>query len=134
MATCQGRRAEAVMAWVTSRPPAARDQGAVVVGERSKPSASALQPLFGAQGHGIDRCHGVPRAVDALDGVWRAVQKQRAPGEAKARKQRRKRWLQSANQRNVAALIARAAWRRRFPEWREVLDWGHNVRTWCERT
>ena len=84
--------------------------------------------------HVIDRFHGVHLAVDALDGGWRSGQKQRAPEAAKDRKKRRKRWLQSANQLNVDALSARDAWRRRFPELREVIDWVQNVRTWFERT
>ncbi len=82
----------------------------------------------------IDRFHGVHLAVDALDGGWRSGQKQRAPEAAKDRKKRRKRWLQSANQLNVDALSARDAWRRRFPELREVIDWVQNLRTWFERT
>ena len=51
MATFQGRRAEEVMAWGKSRPPAAREQVAVVVGAMSKTYASAMQQLLGAQGH-----------------------------------------------------------------------------------
>jgi transposase len=134
MAPCKGRRAEEVLAWCKSRPHAERDQGEVVVGEMAKTSASAMQPLFGEQGHVIDRFPGVQLAVDALDGVVRSGQKQRAPEEAKDLKTLRTRGLKSANQRTVDAWSARDAWRRRFPEWREVLDWVQNVRTWCERT
>ncbi len=103
-------------------------------GARSKPYASAIQQLFGAQVHVIDRFHVVQLAVDALDGVLRSVQKQLAPEEAKDLKKLRKRWLQSANQLNVDELIARDEWRRRFPELREVIDWVQNLRTWFERT
>ena len=134
IATFKGRRAEDVLAWFKSRPQAERDQVEVVVGDMSKTYASAMQQLFGAQVHVIDRFHVVPLAVDALDGVLRSVQKQRAPEEAKDLKKLRKRWLQSANQLNVDAWIARDEWRRRFPELREVIDWVQNVRTWFERT
>lgn len=134
MATFKGRRAEDVIAWFKSRPQAERDQVAVVVGDMSKTYASAIQQLFGEQVHVIDRFPVVPRAVAALDGVLRSVQKQRAPEEAKDLKKLRKRWLKSANQLDVDALIARYEWRRRFPELREVIDWGQNVRTWFERT
>jgi transposase len=134
MAPCKGRRAEEVLAWCKSRPHAERDQGDVVVGEMAKTSASAMQPLFGEPGHVIDRFPGVQLAVDALEGVVRSGQKQRAPEEAKDLKTLRTRGLKSANQRTVDAWIARDAWRRRFPAWREVLDWVQNVRTWCERT
>ena len=100
----------------------------------SKTYASAIQQLFGEQVHVIDRFHVVQLAVDALDGVLRSVQKQRAPEEAKDLKKLRKRWLKSANQLNVDAWIARDEWRRRFPELREVIDWVQNLRTWFERT
>jgi transposase len=134
IATFTGRRAEDVIAWVKSRPQAERDQVEVVVGDMSKTYASAIQQLFGEQVHVIDRFHVVQLAVDALDGVLRAVQKQLAPEEAKDLKKLRKRWLKSANQLNVDELIARYEWRRRFPELREVIDWVQNLRTWFERT
>ena len=134
IATFKGRRAEDVIAWFKSRPQAERDQVEVVVGDMSKTYASAMQQLFGEQVHVIDRFHVVQLAVDALDGVLRSVQKQRAPEEAKDLKKLRKRWLKSANQLNVDALIARDEWRRRFPELREVIDWVQNLRTWFERT
>ena len=134
IATFKGRCAEDVLAWFKSRPQAERDQVEVVVGDMSKTYASAMQQLFGAQVHVIDRFHVVQLAVDALDGVLRSVQKQLAPEEAKDLKKLRKRWLKSANQLNVDALIARDEWRRRFPELREVIDWVQNLRTWFERT
>jgi transposase len=84
--------------------------------------------------HVIDRFHVVQLAVDALDGVLRSVQKQRAPEEAKDLKKLRTRWRKSANQLNVDAWIARDEWRRRFPALREVIDWVQNLRTWFERT
>ena len=134
IATFKGRRAEEVLAWFKSRPQAERDQVEVVVGDMSKTYASAMQQLCGEQVHVIDRFPVVQLAVDALDGVLRSVQKQRAPEEAKDLKKLRKRWLKSANQLNVDAWIARDEWRRRFPELREVIDWVQNVRTWFERT
>ena len=134
IATFKGRRAEDVIAWFKSRPQAERDQVEVVVGDMSKTYASAMQQLCGEQVHVIDRFHVVQLAVDALDGVLRSVQKQLAPEEAKDLKKLRKRWLKSANQLNVDALIARYEWRRRFPELREVIDWVQNLRTWFERT
>ena len=123
LATFKGRRAEEVIAWFPSRPQAERDQVEVVVLDRSKTYASAIKALFGEQVQVIDRFHVVQLAVEALDGVLRSVQKQRDPEAAKDLKKLRKRWLKSANQLNVDALIARYAWRRRFPEWREVIDW-----------
>jgi transposase len=134
IATFKGRRAEDVIAWFKSRPQAERDQVEVVVVDMSKTYASAIQQLFGAQVHVIDRFHVVQLAVDALDGVLRSVHKQLAPEEAKDLKKLRKRWLQSANQLNVDELIARYEWRRRFPELREVIDWVQNLRTGFERT
>jgi hypothetical protein len=44
------------------------------------------------------------------------VQTQRKPEEAKELKELRKRWLQSADQLNVDALLARYEWRQRFPQ------------------
>jgi len=133
IATFKGRRAEDVIAWFKSRPQAERDQVEVVVGDMPKTYASAIQQLFGEQGHVIDRFHVVQLAVEALDGVLRSVQKQLDPEEAKDLKKLRKRWLKSANQLNVDELIARYEWRRRFPELREVIDWVQNLRTWFER-
>src|SRR2546423_1304666 len=123
IATFKGRRAEDVLAWFKSRPQAERDQVEVVVVDMSKTYASAIQQLFGAQVHVIDRFHVVQLAVDALDGVLRSVQKQLAPEEAKDLKKLRKRWLKSANQLNADEMIARYAWRRRFPEVRAAVDW-----------
>ena len=81
----------------------------------------------------IDRFHVVQQAVGALNGVLRSVQKQLNPDEAKALKKLRKRWLKLPNQLEVDALIARADWRRRFPELREVIDWVQDLRQWFER-
>jgi transposase len=134
IATFKGRRVEEVIAWFQSRPQAERDQVEVVVMDMSKTYASAIKALFGEQVHVIDRFHVVHLAVEALDGVLRAVQKQLDPEEAKALKKLRKRWLKSANQLNVDELIARYEWRRRFPELREVIDWIQHLRMWFERT
>jgi len=134
IATFKGRRVEDVIAWFQSRPQAERDQVEVVVMDMSKTYASAIKALFGEQVHVIDRFHVVHLAVEALDGVLRAVQKQLDPEEAKALKKLRKRWLKSANQLNVDELIARYEWRRRFPELREVIDWIQHLRMWFERT
>ena len=81
----------------------------------------------------IDRFHVVKQAVEALDSVLRSVQKQLDAEEAKELKKLRKRWLKSANQLDVDELIARADWRRRFPELREVIDWVQDLRKWFER-
>src|SRR5438128_9063410 len=99
----------------------------------SKTYASAIKALFGEQVQVIDRFHVVQQAVGTLDEVLRSVQKQRDAEEAKALKKLRKRWLKSANQLDVDALIARYEWRRRFPELREVIDWVQNLRMWFER-
>jgi transposase len=81
----------------------------------------------------IDRCHAVQQAVGALDGVLRSIKTPLEPEEAKELKKLRKRWLKLPNQREVDELVARADWRRRFPELREVIDWGQDLRKWCER-
>jgi transposase len=94
---------------------------------------AAIQAVLGDQGPVIDRFHVVKQAVDALDDVLRVIQKQLAPEEAKALKKLRNRWLRSADQRNVDALRSRYAWRRRFPEWRETLDWVQALRGWFAR-
>ena len=129
-----GRRAEGVIAWFKSRPQAERDQVEGVVLDMSKTYASAIQALFGEQVHVIDRFHVVQLAVGALDEVLRSVSKQLDAEEAKSLKKLRKRWLKSANQLDVDELIARYAWRRRFPALREVIDWVQTLRRWFERT
>ena len=101
--------------------------------DRSKTYASAIQELVGETVHVIDRFQVMQLAVDALDEVLRSVHKQRDPEEAKALKKLRRRWLKSANQRNVDELIARYEWRRRFPQLREMIDWVQDLRLWCER-
>lgn len=133
IATLQGRRADDVMAWFKSRPQDERDRVEVVVLDMSKPFFAAIKEVFGDKVHVIDRFHVVQQAVDVLDEVWRSVQKQLDPEEAKALKKLRKRWLKSADQLNVDELIARYAWRRRFPKLRETLDWVQDLRTWFER-
>jgi transposase len=133
IATFKGRRAEEVIAWFKSRPPADLDRVEVVVLDMSKTYASAIQELFGESVQVIDRFHGVKLAVEALDEVLRSVQKQLEPEEAKALKKLRRRWLKSPNQLNVDELIARYEWRRRFPQLREMVDWVQDLRRWFER-
>jgi transposase len=93
-----------------------------VVLDMSKSFYSAIQEVFGDQVQIMDRFHLVKQAVDALDSVLRSVHKQLDSEEAKALKKLRKRWLKSPSQLDVDDLIARADWRRRFPELREVID------------
>jgi transposase len=131
--TFKGRRVEDVVAWFNSRPQAERDRVEVVVLDRSKSFFSAIQEVFGDQVQVIDRFHVVQHAMSAVDTVLRSVQKQLDLDEAKELKKLRRRWLKSANQLNVDELIARADWRRRFPELREVIDWVQDLRTWFER-
>ena len=131
--TFKGRRVEDVVKWFNSRPQEELDRVEVVVLEMSKSFFSAIQEVFGDQVQVIDRFHVVQHAVGALDTVLRSVQKQLEPDEAKELKKLRRRWLKSANQLNVDELIARADWRRRFPELREVIDWVQDLRTWFER-
>jgi transposase len=133
VATFKGRRAEEVIAWFRHRPQAELDRVEVVVLDMSKTYASAIQELFGETVHVIDRFHVMQLAVDALDEVLRSVHKQLDPEEAKALKKLRRRWLKSANQLNVDALIARYEWRRRFPQLREMIDWVQDLRLWFER-
>jgi transposase len=116
MTTFKGRRAEDVIAWFNSRPPDERDRVAVVALEMSKAFCGAVKEVFGDRVQVIDRFHVVKQVMDALDEVLRAVQKQRDKDEAKALKKLRKRWLKSADQLHVDALIARHEWRWRFPE------------------
>jgi transposase len=133
IATFQGRRADDVIAWFKSRPQDELDRVEVVVIDMSKTFLAAVTEVFGDKVHVIDRFHVVQQAVDALDEVLRAVQKQRDPEEAKALKKLRKRWLKSADQRNMDELLARYEWRRRFPALRETINWGQDLRTWFER-
>jgi transposase len=133
IATFKGRRAEDVIAWFNGRPQAELDRVEVVVLDMSKTYASAIQELFGESVQVIDRFHVVKLAVEALDEVLRSVQKQLDPEEAKALKKLRRRWLKSPNQLHVDELIARADWRRRFPQLREVIDWVQELRRWFER-
>jgi transposase len=131
--TFKGRRVEDVVKWFKSRPQEELDRVEVVVLDMSKSFYSAIKEVFGDQVQVIDRFHVVQQAVGALDTVLRSVQKQLEPDEAKELKKLRRRWLQSPNQLNVDELIARADWRRRFPELREVIDWVQDLRTWFER-
>jgi transposase len=133
IATFRGRRAEEVIPWFKSRSQAELDRVEVVVLDMSKTYASAIQELFGESVQVMDRFHVVKLAVDALDEVLRSVHKQLEPEEAKALKKLRRRWLTSPNQLNVDELIARADWRRRFPQLREVIDWVQDLRLWFER-
>src|SRR5262249_48183262 len=133
IATFKGRRADEVIAWFTSRPQAERDQVEVVVLDMSKTYWAAIQEVFGDRVHVIDRFHVVKQAVDALDEVLRAVQKQLDTDDVKALKKLRKRWLKSADQLNVDELIARYEWRQRFPVLRETLDWVQDLRRWFDR-
>jgi transposase len=131
--TFKGRRVDDVVTGFNSRPQEELDRVEVVVLDMSKSFYSAIQEVFGDQVQVIDRFPIVKHAVDALDSVLRSVQKQLEPDEAKELKKLRRRWLKSANQLGVDELIARADWRRRFPELREVIDWVQDLRTWFER-
>ena len=131
--TFKGRRVEDVVAWFKSRPQDELDRVEVVVLDMSKSFFSAINEVFGDQVQVIDRFHVVQQAVGALDAVLRSVQKQLQSDEAKELKKLRKRWLKSANQLDVDELIARADWRRRFPELREVINWVQDLRLWFER-
>jgi transposase len=131
--TFKGRGVEAVVAWFQSRPQAERDGVEVVVLDMSKSFYSAIRQVVGDQVEVIDRFHVVPQAIGALDAVLRSVQNQLNPDEAKALKKLRKRWLKLPNQLEVDALIARADWRRRFPELRDVIDWVQGLRQGLER-
>jgi len=133
IATIKGRRAEDVIAWFHSRPQDERDRVEVVVLDMSKSFFAAVKEVLGDRVQVIDRFHVVQQAVDALDGVLRSVQKQLGPEEAKDLKKLRKRWLTSANQLDVDALIARYEWRCRFPELRETIDWVQDLRRWFDR-
>ena len=133
LATVKGRGADEGMAWCTSRPQAERDRVDVVVLERSKPCFAAVKAVLGDKVHGIDRFQVVQQAVRARDAVLRSGQTPLDHAEATARKKRRKRWLQSADQRNGDAWIARDEWRRHVPEWRAMMDWGQDWRRWCDR-
>jgi transposase len=124
---------QGLIAWFTSRPPDERDQVEVVVLDMSKTYFAAIQEVFADRVHVIDRFHVVKQAVDALDEVLHSVQKQLDPGDAKALKKLRKRWLKSADQFNVDELIARYEWRQRFPVLRETLDWVQVLRRWFDR-
>lgn len=133
IATCKGRRADEVMAWLRSRPQDELDRVEVVVLDMFKPFFAAVKAVFGDKVHVIDRFHVVQQAVSTLDEVLRSVQKQLDQDEAKALKKLRKRWLKSADQLNVDELMARYEWRRRFPELRETIDWVQDLRKWFDR-
>ena len=130
--TFKGRGVEDVVAWFQSRPQAELDGVEVVVLDMSKSFYSAIRQVFGDQVEVIDRFHVVQQAIGALDAVLRSVQNQLNPDEAKALKKLRKRWLKLPNQLEVDELIARADWRRRFAELREVIDWVQGLRKWFE--
>jgi transposase len=116
IATFQGRRADDVVTWLSSRPQEELARVAVVVADMSKPYAAAIKEVCGGPVQVIDRFHVVQQAVEALDAVLRAVKNRLDPDEAKALKKLRKRWLQSSDQLHVDEIIARDDWCRRFPE------------------
>jgi transposase len=132
--TFKGRRVEDVVAWFKSRPQAELERVKVVVLDMSTSFYASIHQVFGDQVEVIDRFHVVQQAVGALDGVLRSIKTPREPEEAKERKKLRKRWLKLPNQLEVDEWIARADWRRRFPELREVIDWVQDLRKWFERT
>jgi hypothetical protein len=132
-APCTGRQAEEGIAGCTSRPPAARALVQVVVLAMAKTFLSALQARCGAHGPVSERFQGVHQAVRALDAVVRAGPQQLAPEDATALKQRRNRWVQSADHRPGDEWSARDEGRRRFPPLRATRDWGQDWRRWCER-
>ncbi len=131
--TFKGRRIEDVVKWFNSRPQEELNRVEVVVLDMSKSFYSAIKEVFGDQVQVIDRFHVVKQAVEALGRVLRSVQNQLDREEAKELKKLRRRWLKSANQLNIDELIARADWRRRFPELREIIDWVQDLRNWFER-
>jgi len=133
MTTWKGRRIEDVLAWFTSRPQDDLDGVAMVGLDMSKSFYSSLREVCGDHVQVIERFHVVPQAVDGLDRVLHSVQKQLDSDEAKDLKNLRKRWLQSPHQLDADELIARADWRRRFPELRAVIDGGQDLQMWCER-
>src|SRR5262252_2382530 len=112
ISTFTGRRVADVVAWFTSRPQAELERVEVVV---------------------IDRFHVVQQVVGALDRVLRSIKTQLAPEEAKELKKLRERWLKLPNQLEVDELLARADWRWRFPELREVINWVQDLRKWFAR-
>lgn len=130
----QGRRADDVVAWLSSRPQEELGRVEVVVADMAKPYAAALQEGCGDQVQVIDRFHVVQQAVEALDAVLRAGKNQLDKDEAKALKKLRKRWLKSAKQLNVDESIARYDWCRRFPALRATLNWVQDLRTWFDRS
>ena len=132
--TLKGRRVEDVVVWFKSRPQAELERVKVVVLDMSTSFYASIHQVFGDQVEVIDRFHVVQQAVGALDGVLRSIKTPREPEEAKERKKLRKRWLKLPNQLEVDEWIARADWRRRFPELREVIDWVQDLRKWFERT
>ena len=99
----------------------------------SKPCFVAVKAVCGDKVHVIARFHGGQQAVSALDAVVCSVQQPLEPEEAKALKKLRQRWLKSAEQLQVDALIARYEWRRRFPALRETIDWVQDLRKWFDR-
>jgi transposase len=129
----KGRRVDDVVRWCKSRPQEELSRVEVVGLDMSKTFSSAIKEVFGDQVQVIDRFHLVKQAIDALDKVLRSVQKQLDSEEAKELKKLRRRWLTSPNQLDMDELIARADWRRRFPEVREVIDWVQALRKWFER-
>jgi hypothetical protein len=61
-------------------------------------------------------------------GYCRSIKTPLEPEEAKELKKLRKRWLKLPNQLEVDELIARADWRQRFPQLREVIEWVQDLR------
>jgi transposase len=132
--TFKGRRTDDRIAWFKSRSQQELDRVEVVVLDMSKAFYAGIRAIFGESVQVIDRFHVVKYAVDALDEVLRAIQKQLDEDEAKAFKKLRKRWLKSKDQLDVEEWLARHAWRHRFPKLREMLDWIQDLRSWFDRT
>jgi transposase len=133
IAPCKGRRAEDVITWFKSRPQAERERVDVVGVARSQTSCAAIKEVVGEHVQGIARFHVIQQAVSALDEVLRAGHNQLDAEAAQALKKLRKRWLKAANQLDVDELLGRYEWRRRFPQLRDSIDWGQDVRRWFDR-
>ena len=121
--TLKGRRADEVVAWVSSRPQEELAGVEVVVWDMSTPYFGAIQEVCGDQVQVIERLHVVQQAVGALDAVLSAVTQHLDQAEAKALKKLRKRWLKSSDQRKVDEIIARYDGQQRFPALRETRAW-----------
>jgi len=129
----EGRSKDAVVAWLSSHSAEELAAVEVVVTDMSSVYAAAVREVFGERVLVIDRFHVIKLAVEALEEVRRAIQKQLSQDEVKQLKKMRRLWLKPAQDLTIEQWVARLTWLERFAPFKEVLQWVQELRGWFDR-